>query len=194
MPSKKDDCLRQPLFVFFRIRRGTFPYSFEDDANTTSQTPTTHYTNTCVKLTIVTHLSFSERIAIANLSQSITVLQACTSYRIAAALIVKCKSFSCRGLSNSLGTTIAHSCLTPHTHEQQCLVNCSARRRGDRHPFTVDPVLCMPPTWCSCSRTLTATSRSIYKLLSDTRSFVNNVTGSLAAMVYLEDGRVPCPP
>ena len=35
------------------------------------QTPTTHYTNTCVKLTIVTHLSFSERIAIANLSYSV---------------------------------------------------------------------------------------------------------------------------
>ena len=33
------------------------------------ETPTPHYTNTCVKLTIVTHLSFSERIAmIANLS------------------------------------------------------------------------------------------------------------------------------
>ena len=56
------------LLVFFRIRRGTFPYGVEDDASTISQTPTTHYTNTCVKLTIVTHLSFSERIAIANLS------------------------------------------------------------------------------------------------------------------------------
>ena len=56
------------LLVFFRIRRGTFPYSVEDDARTISQTPVTHYTNTCVKLTIVTHLSFSERIAIANLS------------------------------------------------------------------------------------------------------------------------------
>ena len=31
------------------------------------ETPTPYYTNTCVKLTIVTHLSFSERIAIANL-------------------------------------------------------------------------------------------------------------------------------
>ena len=31
-------------------------------------TPTTHYINTSVKLTIVTHLSFSERIAIATLS------------------------------------------------------------------------------------------------------------------------------
>ena len=67
-------CLRKKttacvsLFVFFTIRRGTFPYSIEDDASTTSQTPTTHYTNTCVKLRIVTHLSFSERIAIANLS------------------------------------------------------------------------------------------------------------------------------
>ena len=61
-----DDCLRQPAF-FFRIRRGTFPYSVDDD-RTISQTPTTHYTNTCVKLTIVTQLSFSERIAIANLS------------------------------------------------------------------------------------------------------------------------------
>ena len=56
------------LFVFFTIRRGSFPYSIEDNASTTSLTPTTHYTNTCVKLTIVTHLSFSERIAIANLS------------------------------------------------------------------------------------------------------------------------------
>ena len=56
------------LFVFFTVRRGPFPYSIEDDSNTTTQTPTTHYTNTCVKLTIVTHLSFSERIAIANLS------------------------------------------------------------------------------------------------------------------------------
>ena len=71
-PDRK--CLRKKttgcisLFVFFTIRRGTFPYSIEDDANTTSQTPTTHYTNTCVKLTMVTHLSFSERIAIANLS------------------------------------------------------------------------------------------------------------------------------
>ena len=53
--------------IFFIIRRGTLPYSVEDDASTTSQTPTTHYTNTSVKLTIVTHLSFSERIAIANL-------------------------------------------------------------------------------------------------------------------------------
>ena len=56
------------LLVFFRIRRGTFPYSVEDDASTKGQTPTTHYTNTCVKLTIVTHPSFSERIAIANLT------------------------------------------------------------------------------------------------------------------------------
>ena len=64
------------LLVFFRIRRGTFPYSVEDDASTVSQTPTTHYTNTCVKLTIVTHLSFSERIAIANLSLSF-ILRGC---------------------------------------------------------------------------------------------------------------------
>ena len=61
-------CVR--LLVFFRIRHGTFPYGVEYDANTISQTPTTHDTNTCVKLTIVTHLSFSERIAIANLSFS----------------------------------------------------------------------------------------------------------------------------
>ena len=61
-------CVR--LLVFFRIRRGTFPYGVEDDASTISLTPTTHYTNTCVKLTIVTHLSFSELIAIANLSLS----------------------------------------------------------------------------------------------------------------------------
>ena len=40
------------LLVLFRIRRGTFPHSVEDDASTISQTPTTHYTNTCVKLTI----------------------------------------------------------------------------------------------------------------------------------------------
>ena len=67
MPSEiTTACVR--LLVFFRIRRGTFPYGVEDDASTKSQTPTTHYTNTCVKLTIVTHLSFSERIAIANLS------------------------------------------------------------------------------------------------------------------------------
>ena len=31
------------------------------------ETSTPHYTNTCAKLTIVTHLSFSERIAIADL-------------------------------------------------------------------------------------------------------------------------------
>ena len=43
-------------------------YSPEDNASSTSQTPTTHCTNTCVKLTIVTKLSFSERIAIATLS------------------------------------------------------------------------------------------------------------------------------
>ena len=66
MPSKKTTACVS-VFVFFTIRLGTFPYSFEDDANTTSQTLTAHYTNTCVKLTIVTHLSFSERIAIANL-------------------------------------------------------------------------------------------------------------------------------
>ena len=71
------NCLRKKntacvtLFFFFTIRRGTFPYTIEDNASTTSQTPTTHYTNTCVKLTIVTHLSFSERIAIANLGYSV---------------------------------------------------------------------------------------------------------------------------
>ena len=67
MPSETTTaCVR--LLVFFRIRRGTFPYGVEDDASTISLIPTTHYINTCVKLTIVTHLSFSERIAIANLS------------------------------------------------------------------------------------------------------------------------------
>ena len=67
MPSETTTaCVR--LLVFFRIRRSTFPYGVEDDASTISQTPTKHYTSTCVKLTIVTHLSFSERIAIANLS------------------------------------------------------------------------------------------------------------------------------
>ena len=40
------------LLVFPRIRRGTFPYSVEDDASTISQTPTTHYTNTCVKAVV----------------------------------------------------------------------------------------------------------------------------------------------
>ena len=34
----------------------------------TTGTPTTHYINTSVKLTMVTNLSFSERIAIATLS------------------------------------------------------------------------------------------------------------------------------
>ena len=68
------NCLRNKntacgtLFVFFTFRRGTFPYSIGDDASTKSQTPATHYTNIRVKLTIVTHLSFSERVAIANLS------------------------------------------------------------------------------------------------------------------------------
>ena len=67
MPSETTTaCVR--LFVFFRIGRSTFPYGVEDDASTISQTPTTHYTSTCVKLTIVTYLSFSERIAIANVS------------------------------------------------------------------------------------------------------------------------------
>ena len=56
------------LFVFFTIRHGTFPYIIENDGSSTSQTPITYYTNTCVKLTIITDLSFSERIAIANLS------------------------------------------------------------------------------------------------------------------------------
>ena len=64
-------CVR--LLVFFRIRRGIFPYDVEDDASTISLTPTTHYANTCVKLTIVTHLSFNESIAIANLSFSVAV-------------------------------------------------------------------------------------------------------------------------
>ena len=64
---KKTTACRVSLFVFFTIRRGTFPYSIENDARSTSQTPTTHYTNTCVKLTIGTDLSFSERIAISNL-------------------------------------------------------------------------------------------------------------------------------
>ena len=75
------NCLRKKttacvsLLVFFRITRGTFPYSVGDDASTTSLPPTTHYTNTCVKLTIVTHLpvSFSEGIAIANLSLNYNV-------------------------------------------------------------------------------------------------------------------------
>ena len=86
-PHRK--CLRKKtiacasLFVFFTIRRGTFPYSTEDDTNATSQTPTTHYTNTCVKLTIVTHLSFSERIAIANLSYPIIPYIQCSHLTLA---------------------------------------------------------------------------------------------------------------
>ena len=45
----------------------------ENDGSSTSHTPTIHDTNTCVKLTmIVTDLSFSERIAIANLSYNIS--------------------------------------------------------------------------------------------------------------------------
>ena len=77
-PHRK--CLRKKttacvsLLVFFRIRRCTFPYSVEGDASTISQLPTTHYTNTCVKLTIVTHLSCSERIAIASLTYNNTIL------------------------------------------------------------------------------------------------------------------------
>ena len=64
LPKKTTACVS--LFVFFTLRRVTFPYSIEDDSNTT---PITHYTNTCcVQLTIVTHPLFSERIAIANLS------------------------------------------------------------------------------------------------------------------------------
>ena len=77
-----DHCLRQPV-VFFRIRRGTFPYGVEDDASTISQPPTTHYTSTCVKLTIVTHLSFSERIAVANLSL-------CDIYSIRTSMVTCC--------------------------------------------------------------------------------------------------------
>ena len=61
---------------FFRVRRGTFPYyGVEDDAaSPISLISTTHSTNTtCVTLTIIviTHLSFSERIAIANLSYTL---------------------------------------------------------------------------------------------------------------------------
>ena len=68
LPSKKNTaCVTS--FVFFTTKRGTFPYGIKDDASTTSETPTAHYTNACVKLTISIHLSFSERrIAIANLS------------------------------------------------------------------------------------------------------------------------------
>ena len=51
-----------------------FAYKIEDDASTKSQTPTTYYTNTCIKLTIITYLSFSERIAIANLSFTLVIL------------------------------------------------------------------------------------------------------------------------
>ena len=54
-------------------------------------------------------------------------------------------------------TTIAQSWLTPLIDEQPCQVNCTVP--GDRHPCTVNPVLFMPPIWCSCS-TLTAVFRS----------------------------------
>ena len=65
MPSEATiACVR--MLVLFKIKRGAFPYGVEDDASTISQTPTTHYTNTYVELTIVTHLPFSKRIAIAN--------------------------------------------------------------------------------------------------------------------------------
>ena len=70
LPKKMTACVS--LFVFHTIRRGTFPYSIEDGANTTSHTQATHYPNTCVKLIIVKHLYFSERIAIANPSLKIT--------------------------------------------------------------------------------------------------------------------------
>ena len=73
MPSETTTACAS-LLVFFRIRRGTFPYSVEDDASTISQTPTTYYANTCVKLTIVTHLSLIERIAIANLFLFLSLL------------------------------------------------------------------------------------------------------------------------
>ena len=76
MPSKKDDCLRQPA-CFLYNQAWHFLVRIEDNANTTNHTSTTHYTNTFFKLTIVTHLSFSERIAIANLSYNY-VLMYCT--------------------------------------------------------------------------------------------------------------------
>ena len=41
------------LFVFFTIGHGTFPYIIENDGSSTIQTQTTHYTNTCIELTIV---------------------------------------------------------------------------------------------------------------------------------------------
>ena len=46
----------------------------EDDASTIRVTRSTHYTNTCVKLTIVPHVSYSERIAIAKVSLYIVFL------------------------------------------------------------------------------------------------------------------------
>ena len=80
------------LLVFFRIRRGTFPYGVEDDASIISQTPTTHYTSTCVKLMIVTHLSFSERIGIANLSYHYTIHSECELFGINQSSIFFCGS------------------------------------------------------------------------------------------------------
>ena len=38
------------LFIFFAIRHGTFPYIIENDGSSTSQTPSTHYTNSFLDL------------------------------------------------------------------------------------------------------------------------------------------------
>ena len=103
MPSETTTaCVR--LLVFFRIRRGTFPYGVEDDASTISLTPTTHYTNTRVKLTIVTHLSFSERIAIANLSFSSGSLKLRHGHASARTCATTVTQGLC-GVSRSLDTT-----------------------------------------------------------------------------------------
>ena len=48
------------------IYNQAWQYIIENDGSSTSQAPTTHYTNTCVK--IATDLFFSERVAIANLT------------------------------------------------------------------------------------------------------------------------------
>ena len=53
------------------------------------ETPTPHYTTTCVKLTIVTHVYFSERIVIAKLSFKLHI----TAQPGPVMLVILCHSF-----------------------------------------------------------------------------------------------------
>ena len=80
----KDDCLRQPVFVFSRIRRG-MALSRKAVGTTLILHHTTQYNQakhlphyqaiTRFKLTIVTIASLSERLAIANISYSIIIVE-----------------------------------------------------------------------------------------------------------------------